>query len=199
MNMARGLKGFTIIELLVVVIVIGVLAAAGMTKYQGFAENAKQKTCIAQQLSLENAVAVWCTQNTAIPEDGWGSAPFEAKSGYAWNTWWGSQNLPFGINGNNWGIADTVRDNKTFTCPRVVQQYGSLQNTPWGWFGIGCWANCYIYYFTTPSGGEPYNGGWYYIPYAAQNRANFVFCPGFGYYACNPPQSYKYKHANRWN
>ncbi len=67
--------GFTIIELLITVIVIGVLAAAGLAKYQNFAEQARRKTCLFQLQTIENALATWEAQNGAfspLTKAGWG-------------------------------------------------------------------------------------------------------------------------------
>lgn len=59
MRHRRGVGGFTIIELLIVVIVIGILAAAGLAKYQNFADTARQRTCLEQQHTIEKSIALW--------------------------------------------------------------------------------------------------------------------------------------------
>ena len=69
MRLRRQRNGFTIIELLIVVIVIGILAAAGLAKYQNFAETSRRKTCLGQLQTIENALAVWETNNGAFAEN----------------------------------------------------------------------------------------------------------------------------------
>src|SRR5207253_1208867 len=66
-------QGFTIIELIIVVIVIGILAAAGMGKYQNFAEMARTRGCCANIKTVEMGIAVWTHQNTEFSEaaEGW--------------------------------------------------------------------------------------------------------------------------------
>lgn len=59
-------RGFTIVELLIAVIVIGILAAAGLAKYQNFAESSRRKTCLFHLQTIENALASWETANGAF-------------------------------------------------------------------------------------------------------------------------------------
>ena len=62
-------RGFTIIELLIVVVIIGILVAAGVGKYQNFVEHARRKTCIGQLKTLDTSLANWETLHIAFGEN----------------------------------------------------------------------------------------------------------------------------------
>ena len=191
-------QGFTIIELLIVVIVIGVLASAGVAKYQGFAESARQKTCISNQATIENAGAIWQTQNTTARDDSWGAGIYR-KDGYYWDTW--GSGFPWR---SGFAIADIVRDPKTFVCPRELQDRQGYQNIPNGQYAPGAgscgWLANYVHYY---HGTNPGTATWmywlWYMDQGNQTAQQMVFCPGWGMYACVPAMGSKYKHANKWN
>ena len=115
--------GFTIIELLIVVIVIGVLAAAGLAKYQSFAENARRRTCITNQTTIENANAVWETQNTSFRDDsaGWWRY-FPRYGNMTWQSGGGAMPSGFTSGDSGRNIANVIRDDKAFVCPYGLRQ-----------------------------------------------------------------------------
>ena len=191
-------KGFTIIELLIVVIVIGVLAAAGIGKYQGFAENARAKTCTMNQATIENGVGMWCTQNTALSEAAEGGIVFN-RNGYNYG-WFGT--VP--TFGNTYNIGNVIRDNKTFLCPKILTDYVNVvENVPQGWYGHKClWGN-YIFYYNGPGYGLSFNGSWGYWYDPANNNQvghQLVWCGGYGGYSCDRayPEIRKYIHSTKW-
>jgi prepilin-type N-terminal cleavage/methylation domain-containing protein len=68
--MRKLMSGFTIVELLIVIIIIGILAAAGVGKYATFATDARVKTCLGNQAQLCQAVQVWQTKKVQVPRNG---------------------------------------------------------------------------------------------------------------------------------
>ena len=200
-----GNKGFTIIELLVVVIVIGVLAAAGIGKYQGFAEKARAKTCCVQQQSIEGACAMWVTNNTALCETCEG-AQWWRKDGHSSSHGW-STPPPFS---DTWNISNIIRDNRVFTCPKLNQAYqGQVDNIPNTWaFGVPagapwvCTAPNYLYYYNGPQVGGSWNGGWgWWYDASGNNTAHqLAFCGYWGGYSCDRINGVvrTYIHSTHW-
>lgn len=156
MRFKNNRKGFTIIELLIVVIVIGILAAAGLAKYQNFAELARKKTCLSQITTLENALAVWETQNSLFGETTKTQWTFSTRTGLLFSTalpggaTLGTNICPVAI-GSNSTAAPTnfvnssfsvgvtrgplnaiVRDDKVWACPGAVSKYyqGDIRTVP---------------------------------------------------------------------
>ncbi|HKX18756.1 MAG TPA: type II secretion system protein [bacterium] len=59
----RDERGFTLIELMIVILVILVLAAILMPQFGIARERARKATCVSNQRNLETAVALWETDN----------------------------------------------------------------------------------------------------------------------------------------
>jgi general secretion pathway protein G len=88
-------KGFTLVELLVVLVIIGVLAAIGISSFTGFRENARSARAMGEMKELEReiiahvlekgtypAVATWLTDiNREGLVDPWGQPYIYALAG----------------------------------------------------------------------------------------------------------------------
>jgi prepilin-type N-terminal cleavage/methylation domain-containing protein len=210
---ARG--GFTIIELLIVVIVIGILAAAGLAKYQNFAEQARQRACNGNQKQIESAFAIYGTQNTGFRDSGNQCTRFFPRTGRTAGSCWCIQWHPsFG----DYEVAKIIRDTKAFTCPTALQLAwgGNRNNVGDGdWWNSGCYGpgdtrgTNYIFCAIGPDdhGWGWFNGGgnWYYDPGihcwggCGYGGGQLAWCAGWGGYSCGGPTGEsKYLHSNRW-
>ncbi len=78
--MIRNEKGFTLIELMVVVLIIGILVAVAIPVFGSAAENARDKSCIANMRTIAGAVsqynAEWNTDTATMAQLTGGTDPF---------------------------------------------------------------------------------------------------------------------------
>ena len=69
-KLQRDERGFTLIELMIVILVILVLAAILIPQFGLARERARKASCVSNQRNLETAIAMWQTDNPNAPLGG---------------------------------------------------------------------------------------------------------------------------------
>jgi len=94
----RSKKGFTLVELMVVVIILGILVAIAIPIYNNVTGDAQKKACAANERTLEGAVAMYQAANggkkpTTVDElvtkgfiEAIPTCPVDGTSGYKLNS-----------------------------------------------------------------------------------------------------------------
>lgn len=75
------LKGFTLVELLVVITIIAVLASAGFSAGAAAIQKAKKTTALATATAIESAVNNFYTEYGSMPKDGTADATVQTDQG----------------------------------------------------------------------------------------------------------------------
>ena len=67
MKMFRKDEGFTLVELMVVVLIIGILVAIAIPVFNAAKANAQRKSCFANQRTIEGSAQTYNAENDALP------------------------------------------------------------------------------------------------------------------------------------
>lgn len=69
MRKVRNQKGFTIMELMIVIVIIGILIAIAVPAYRNFTSRAQQAACESNQRTIESAAGLYFAEEGAHTAD----------------------------------------------------------------------------------------------------------------------------------
>jgi prepilin-type N-terminal cleavage/methylation domain-containing protein len=84
--MRKTTSGFTIVELLVVIVVIAILAAITVVAYNGIQTRANDSKIRATAAQVQKAIQLWGVQTGVLPQAGYGSTGAAANDACPGNT-----------------------------------------------------------------------------------------------------------------
>ncbi|HHY16401.1 MAG TPA: prepilin-type N-terminal cleavage/methylation domain-containing protein [Firmicutes bacterium] len=65
--MKRDQRGFTLMELMIVIVIIGVLAAIGVPAYNNYVNKAKAAACLSNRRTIATAMGLYYAEHTTYP------------------------------------------------------------------------------------------------------------------------------------
>ncbi len=82
MNRIRKTKGFTLVEIMIVVLIIGILMAIAVPNFIRARENSRKSTCIANLKQIDSAKEQWAMDNKKADADPCAFTDLTGPSGY---------------------------------------------------------------------------------------------------------------------
>jgi type IV pilus assembly protein PilE len=101
-------RGFTLLELMIVVAIIGILSAIALPSYQGYLEQARQATLRSAAQSMAVRQALYRAEEGAYSSEGWSPGDGPTETGWAPSD--GADAFTYAISAGRDGYAVTVTD-----------------------------------------------------------------------------------------
>jgi prepilin-type N-terminal cleavage/methylation domain-containing protein len=101
-------RGFTLLELMVVVAIVGILAAIALPSYQGYIDQARQATLRSAAQSMAVRQALYRAEEGTYSSEGWSPGDGPTETGWAPSD--GADAFTYEINAGSDGYAVTVTD-----------------------------------------------------------------------------------------
>ena len=123
-------RGFTLIEILVVIVIIGVLSIMGVSKYTEFTTESRRRACIGNAANVDSTIGVWESQNVAIPRTVASNVQFDTN-GVVLVVGGGVANITGvapakQIKATSKVIVDYTKDSNVFVCPERANMAGGI-------------------------------------------------------------------------
>ncbi len=137
--MIKGLKlnrkGFTLIEILVVIVIIGILATLGIGKYAQFSRDARKAGCVNNQNTIDKGVGMWESKYINFVLSGgstdlscffhWDGSKHTFGEGSGAGAIFPSR---FKDTGKVDEVYDLVQEEMAFVCPETVLAFEGIEN-----------------------------------------------------------------------
>lgn len=121
-------RGFTLIEILVVIVIIGVLSIMGVGKYTEFTTQSRGSACISNKNAIDKTIGVWESQNVAIP-DGARSVSFNVNGVIGTATGLTALAVPpaEALVAGSKVVLKMTKDENVFCCPERANVAGGIE------------------------------------------------------------------------
>ena len=128
-------KGFTLIEILVVIVIIGILATMGIGKYAQFSRDARKSGCVNNQNTIDKGVGMWESKYVSFnikPSTAEFLECFFKMNGEKHTFDGATARFPgrFKSTGKPDEVYNQIQDETVFICPETANSYSGIDNIP---------------------------------------------------------------------